>query len=182
MAVIGLTGKNGSGKGEVAELLKQRGFQYSSLSDALRTELREKGEEISRMKLVKVGRALRARYGAAVLACRIGAEIDTSIDHVIDSVRNPAEAEWMKDNVPGFQLWNVTADARIRFTRIRARQRESDPQTLEAFLELEAMEATATDSSGQDLEGTARLADAEVANNTTLDELQALVSNLLNDG
>ena len=179
MAVIGLTGKNGSGKGEVAELLKQRGFIYASLSDALRMELRARGEEVSRMKLINVGRELRARHGASVLACRIGADLDAAVDHVIDSVRNPAEAQWLQANVPGFQLWNVTADATVRFSRIKARKRESDPETLEAFLELEAMEANATDSSGQDLEGTAKLADKEVANNATLEDLLAIVSGLV---
>jgi len=73
----------------------------------------------------------------------------------------------------------VTADAKVRFSRIKARKRESDPETLEAFLELEAMEANATDASGQDLEGTAKLADAEVANNSTLDNLLVIVSALV---
>ena len=37
--LIGLTGKNGAGKGEVAEILKKEiKYNYFSLSDALRRE------------------------------------------------------------------------------------------------------------------------------------------------
>ena len=44
------------------------------------------------------------------------------------------------------------------------------------------MEATATDASGQDLDGTARLAHVEVSNNSTLEKLQTIVSKLLKEG
>ena len=182
MTVIGLTGKNGSGKGEVAALLKEKGFVYASLSDALRMELRARGVDVSRMNLIQVGRELRARFGPSILACRIGGELDNSLDYVIDSVRNPAEVQWMKENIPGFQLWNVRADANIRFERIKSRKRESDPDTLEAFLELEAMEASSKDSSGQDLDGTAKLADSELPNMSSLDDLNTAVSALLEQG
>ena len=38
--VFGLTGKNASGKGTVAEILKKKNFTYHSLSDSLRDELK----------------------------------------------------------------------------------------------------------------------------------------------
>ena len=120
-----------------------------------------------------------ARFGPSVLAFRIGENLEPSVDHVIDSIRNPAEVEWFRANIPGFQLWNVTADTRTRFGRIKVRKRESDPQTLQDFLAVEEMEATAMDASGQDLEGTAQLADVAVPNDTTLDELEAMVAELL---
>jgi len=179
MTVIGLTGRNGAGKGEVAEILKNRGFHYASLSDVLRAELQTRGDQVSRMNLVRVGRELRALYGPSILACRIGASLDSAERHVIDSIRNPAEVRWLQNNVPGFALWNVTASATIRFYRIRQRKRESDPQTLEQFLELEELEANAIDSSGQDMVGTAELADIDVPNETTLEDLVAHVDKLL---
>jgi dephospho-CoA kinase len=46
--IIGLTGKNGSGKTEVSEYLKNRGFEYHSLSDEIRNEIRRRGLEITR--------------------------------------------------------------------------------------------------------------------------------------
>ena len=57
--IIGLTGKNGSGKGEAASFLKERGFHYYSLSDALREEAGKRNLEICRDSLV----ALRDIHG-----------------------------------------------------------------------------------------------------------------------
>ncbi len=50
--IIGLTGKNASGKGEVAQYLKTRGFTFYSLSDVLREELKRKKKVISRNNLI----------------------------------------------------------------------------------------------------------------------------------
>ena len=53
--ILGLTGKNASGKGEVAEYLKTKGFVYYSLSDALRKESTKLGLDHSRNNLIKLG-------------------------------------------------------------------------------------------------------------------------------
>ena len=36
--IVGLTGKNCAGKGEISEILQKKGFECSSLSDAIRDE------------------------------------------------------------------------------------------------------------------------------------------------
>ena len=41
--IVGLTGTKASGKGEVAEILKKRGFAYSSTSDRVREEAVARG-------------------------------------------------------------------------------------------------------------------------------------------
>ena len=69
--IIGLTGKNGSGKTEVSEYLKSRGFEYHSLSDEIRDEIRRRGLEITREVLIEVGNDLREKFGPGVLAERI---------------------------------------------------------------------------------------------------------------
>ena len=50
--IIGLTGTNGSGKGTVAEFLKQEGFRYHSLSDELRGVLHQQQVEITLPNLI----------------------------------------------------------------------------------------------------------------------------------
>ena len=45
--IIGLTGRNAAGKGTVANLLKERTFEYHSLSNTLRDELKIRGVEES---------------------------------------------------------------------------------------------------------------------------------------
>ncbi len=181
MAVIGLTGRNGAGKGEVAELLKGLGFAYRSLSDALREELGRRGLDVTRDRLIAIGRELRARDGADVLARMTVASLAPEANTVIDSVRNPGEVRFLRANLPRFDLWIVDAPADLRFRRISARGRESDPQNLEAFVALEEAEATARDESGQNLDGTASLADRTVVNDGTLEDLRAAVVTALRD-
>ena len=53
--VLGLTGKNASGKGTVAEVLKEHGFVYHSLSDSLRDELNLLGKKETRENLIEIG-------------------------------------------------------------------------------------------------------------------------------
>jgi len=50
--VLGLTGRNGAGKGALAAILVERGFRYLSLSDAIRAHIKEKGISESRAALV----------------------------------------------------------------------------------------------------------------------------------
>jgi hypothetical protein len=53
--LIGLTGRNAAGKGEVAKYLQTKSFYYYSLSDAIRDELRSRKLEVSRESLIQVG-------------------------------------------------------------------------------------------------------------------------------
>ena len=91
--VIGLTGKNGSGKTEIAKYLLSRGFEYHSLSDEIREEAGKRGGPVTREVLIEVGNDLRGRFGPGVLAERILLRLDHERNHVVDSIRNPAEVE-----------------------------------------------------------------------------------------
>jgi len=174
---IGLTGKNASGKGEVARYLQARGFDYYSLSDVIRDEIRSRGEEPTRESLVETGNALRESLGAGVLAHRILRKLDPDANSVIDSIRNPAEVETLR-STGRFRLVHVEADAETRFERIRQRNREGDPQTYESFLELEAREAQGKATS-QNLVAVGQLADSTLENNGSLEELRGVVDTLL---
>lgn len=65
--IIGLTGKNASGKGEAANYLKTKGFAYYSLSDALREEATARNIEHTRENLIRLGNQLRKEFGADYL-------------------------------------------------------------------------------------------------------------------
>jgi dCMP deaminase len=178
--IIGLTGRNAAGKGEVAEFLKSKGFYYYSLSDVLREELEKRGDEVSRENLIEIGRELRKSNGFGYLAQRILAKIEPDRNYVVDSFRHTSEVAVFRD-VPRFYLIAVKADAEIRFERIRARARESDPTTLEQFTLLEEKEAASEDSQGQQLNATVAEADFTLANNASMVELQELAGELLQD-
>src|SRR5262249_39708244 len=175
--LIGLTGRNAAGKGEVARYLQRKSFYYHSLSDAIRDEIRSRGEQPTRERLIIVGNELRQRHGAAVLAERILAKIEDDKHYVIDSIRNPSEVEAFRA-AKNFKLIRVEAPPEVRFQRLISRQRESDPHTYEDFVALENREAEGDDTS-QNLVKVELMADYTVVNDGTLDKLYAQLDELL---
>ena len=169
--IIGLTGKNGAGKGEVARFLTESGYEYHSLSDILREELASRGQAVTREVLIGIGNELRANYGAGVLAERTLEKLGLEAHAVVDSIRNPFEVEALRRRKT-FYLLSVDADPKIRFERAKIRNREGEATTYEGFLEMEAREAQTSDPTTQQLNRTAEMADAVVYNNGTVDELR----------
>jgi dCMP deaminase len=175
--LIGLTGRNAAGKGEVARYLQRKSFYYYSLSDAIREEVRSRGDEPTREHLIIVGNELRQRYGSNVLAERILAKIEDDKHYVIDSIRNPAEVDTFR-TAKNFKLIRIEAPAEVRFQRIISRQRESDPRTFEEFVTLENREAEGDDTS-QNLVKVELMADYTLTNDTSLNELYPQIDQLL---
>ena len=176
--IIGLTGKNGSGKTAVSEYLKNRGFTYFSLSDAIRAEIRTRGQDITRDLLINTGNELRSRFGAGVLAERILSVLNDDNNYVIDSIRSPYEVDVLRRR-KDFTLLALEADPPVRFERSRLRGRELAAQTIEQFLQEEVRELSSNNPANQQLHSTMRMADMVVTNNGTLDELHRRLDELL---
>jgi dCMP deaminase len=176
--IIGLTGKNAAGKGEVAAFLKEGGFQYFSLSDVLREELQAKGLPVTRDNLIRIGNELRKAHGPGALASRILSKLEIDKNYVVDSFRNPREVEAFRSQ-NHFHLIHVTALPEVRFERIKARKRESDPTTFRDFQKLEAAEANNPDENAQQLDTTGALRDVEVENNGSLEELREKMKDVI---
>ena len=176
--IIGITGKNGSGKTVVCEYLRSRGFVYRSLSDEIRKEIKNRGLEINRDILIETGNELRNESGPSVLAERILANLDNDQNYVIDSIRNPSEVGAFR-KAGSFTLLGLEADPEIRFQRSLQRGRENAAQTLERFLEEESQELDSADPARQQLNATLDMADLVVANNGTLEELHRRLDQLL---
>jgi len=185
--IIGLTGENCSGKGTIAQRLKEKGFYFLSLSDILREELAAEGKEITRENLIAKGNQLREKEGPAALAKKTLAKLERDRNYVIDSIRNADEAQEIKNAQNSFLIY-VTAPAELRFERMKSRARESDPKTLDAFKEIEELEMKNEDKNKQNLLGAFELADRKLINNDTpenlydkLDQLLASVSGEFKD-
>ncbi len=168
--IIGLTGENCAGKTIVAEYLMKRSFYFLSLSDVIREELKAEGKAITRSNLIEKGNELRERFGPGVLGKRIADKIQADKNYVIDSIRNPAEVEELK-KLGRFSLFYITAPPETRFKRIKERKRETDPQTYEAFLEIEKMEMDNEDKTKQNLKGTFALADRTISNEGSMNDM-----------
>ena len=171
--IIGLTGRNAAGKGTVANLLKERSFEYHSLSDTLRNELRKKGIEESRDELIRVGNELRSSGGSGIFADLMIENISTRANHIVDSIRNPSEADSLNRKYPNheFYLISVDADPKIRFQRLETRDRIGDSSTWEQFLHQEALEES-DDASKQQLLLTMMKADFSLDNSGTIEQLE----------
>lgn len=167
--IIGLTGLNASGKGTVADYLKQCGFVYYSLSDVIRDELAKEKKEPTREHMIRAGNELRTNGGPGVLAYGICRKIDPAHNTVVDSIRNPAEVQVLRDH-GGFALLEVTAPEDVRFERIKSRGRVGDPTDLATFRAVEQKELTG-DPMAQQLIATGDLADKTIENAGDLENL-----------
>ncbi|MBM4344214.1 MAG: AAA family ATPase [Deltaproteobacteria bacterium] len=172
--IIGLTGRNASGKGTVARWLVERGYHYASLSDAIRRWLAEQGVEATRDNLTAAGRQLRSEGGPGVLAERTLRALPAGRPCVVDSIRNPAEVEVLRRS-PGFWLVEVVADERVRYERLRSRARAGDAASFEEFQRQEEAELTSASAAGQQLVATAALADETLRNDGSEDDLVAIL-------
>ena len=108
--VLGLTGKNASGKGTVAEVLKEHGFVYHSLSDSLRDELNLLGKKETRENLIEIGNKLRNTGGPGVLADKLTSKLTLDCNHIVDSIRNPFEVESLRESSRVGKFFLISVD------------------------------------------------------------------------
>lgn len=175
--MLGVTGPNAAGKGEVTSQLERRGFTVHSLSDIVREEAATRGFPPEREHLIRIGTELRRTGGAGVLAERILPRLTGR--EAVDSIRNPAEVDALR-KLPRFVLIGVRAAAEVRFDRSRSRARPGDPGSFEEFLDRERQENRA-DPAGQQLDATFRLADHILDNDGDLDHLRRAVDRLIDE-
>lgn len=178
--ILGLTGMICSGKGEVSSYLAtHHGFAASSFSDRIREEILKRGGQVSRDSLQRVGGQMRHEFGPEVLAKR-------TLEHVlkqggrravIDTIRSVEEVNYLK-KWPNFYLVFVDADDRIRFERVKSRNRESDPQTWEDFIKAQERDDK---SEGRSMRECFKMADFTILNNGTAEELYQRIDNLLKE-
>lgn len=175
--IIGLTGKYAAGKGTAAEVLMELGYKYHSLSDILRDELKRRGVPESREALLAVGNELRHADGPGALAKRLLSKLEEGL-HLVDSIRNPLEVHELR-TLPNFTLIGIDAESKVRFERLRARNRQGDPETWEKFVELESRELQSDDPAAQQLLKTFDLSDHVLNNDGTIAVLRGAILNLL---
>ena len=177
--IFGLSGLNGSGKGEVLTYLEERSFYPFSLSDVIRRHLEEQGLAETRDRMIETGRAIRAEKGPGGLAEILAEKILSDRNYVVDSIRHPAEVEVLRRRTPHFHLIWVDAPAETRLARMNERGRPGDATTLEALREQEARELGSDDSAAQQLIAVKELADTRVVNDGTIPELHEKLQEVL---
>ena len=179
--VFGLTGKNASGKGTVAEILKKKNFTYHSLSDSLRDELKSLKKEETRENLIDIGNELIEKGGPGVLADKLIPKLNFENNHIVDSIRNPLEVISLRKEtlLRRFFLISVDANSRLRYDRLCSRGRIGDTDSWEKFVEQEKKEENDDDPNKQQLSRTMQMADYNIDNSGTLQELEAQVNKII---
>lgn len=177
--IIGLTGKNAAGKGEVANYLKKRGFAYYSLSDEIRAEASKFNIPPTRENLIKMGNELRRRFGENILAKRIieKTKKDNKENMIIDSIRNPAELKEIK-KLPNSIILAIDAPVELRFERAMQRGRIENAKTLEEFKMIEKKEESKQKES-QQLNICFEMADKVVVNDSSITELNRKINKII---
>ncbi|HEX7121524.1 MAG TPA: deaminase [Gemmatimonadaceae bacterium] len=180
MIIIGLTGRNASGKTTAGEILGSKGFQFLSLSDAIREEARRRGLPEVRENLIALGNELRERFGPGALAELTVAKMQPDRNYAVDSIRHPAEVMALK-KAGTFSLFHIFAPLELRFQRARERGRAGDAQTLHEFVIQEEREFASSNAAAQQLLETERLASRRIDNDSTLEEFAARLTAALKE-
>jgi|TARA_B100001971_G_C18086492_1_gene481179 dephospho-CoA kinase len=170
--LIGLTGSKAGGKGEVSDILKEKGFLYESLSDRVREEAVKRGMENYTVKeLQNIGDELRRKFGDGIWAKKTLEKVDVGKNYIIDGIRNLGEIEELKKS-ENFILIAVDAPQKVRFERILKRARISDPKDWETFLEMDERDIKSKEQSGQEVGKCMEMADVKIFNSGSLEELK----------
>ena len=172
MQVIGVVGRSGCGKDELADYLSDRyGMEGFSIGRLVAQLAEKRGLHPNRKNLHQVSAQVIEEKGADFFARTVIEAVDASgcEKAVIAGVRTPEDVGALRDHYPQFLLVNVTiGDQRARFARISERAAERDPRGFAMFLEQD-MEEEELFHIGD----TVNLADVTIRNVGTLAQLDA---------
>lgn len=181
MIVIGITGTLGSGKGTIVDyLVNKKGFKHYSVGDFLKDKLIKNGLEPNRDNLRIIANQIRGKYGSDYITKELFNKAKKGKhDSVIESIRNPKEAEFIKSQKNGY-LFAVDANQKTRYLRIKKRGSEKDRVTFKKFMEQEKKELQSKDPNAQNLPKCISMADFKFDNNGTIEKLHEEVEKVLN--
>lgn len=172
MIIIGITGKNGSGKGTIVEyLMGKKGFKHFSARGFIVEEMERRGLENNRDNMVLVGNDLRQKNSPSFVADELFKRaIESGQNCIIESLRTVGEIESLRSKGK-FILLAVDAEPKIRYERIIGRFGTTDNISFEKFLADEEREMDSTDTNKQNLKKCIEMADYIVDNNGTIEDL-----------
>lgn len=175
--IIGVVGTLASGKDSVAEYLaRDKGFTHVSTADLLRDYIRDNGlGGLDRDNLRMVANRLRTEQGGDFLVKLALSRPERPI--ALTAMRSPVEVQAIHE--AGGHVIAVDAPVTQRYAWARARGRIDDAVTEEQFKEQEEAEIVNTDPNHQQITAVIAMADFNIANDSTLEELYRKVDVIL---
>ena len=173
--VIGLTGLPGSGKTEVAKILKKAGFKIFSMGDVVREEVKKRGLELKRENLEKIAIEIREKEGKDAVAKRIIEKVkNTNYEKIcIDGIRSIDEINTFKKVFKDFKLIAVICSKEERMTRLRKRARSDD--------DLKKLEEREKHEKLLGIDKAIEIADIKILNEGSLEDLREKVEEILSN-
>ena len=130
--IIGLVGQAGSGKGTVADILKnQYGAGYIRFSEILGELLATLGIKNTRDNFIAISKAVRKAFGEDVLSYAVEKKALASPEEliIVDGIRRPEDIVALEP-LPQFKLISIEVPAEIRFQRMKARGEKSGEKNM----------------------------------------------------
>ncbi len=179
--IIGLTGRISSGKSLLTDFLKEKSFVYLTLSKFLKDIAVKRDIVLERKALQDLGNELRKTDGNEVLAKYVVDEIKKNSykNVVIESIRNPYEVKYLRENLDDFYLISFDAPREKRFQWHRERKKSIDPLTFNSFVEMDDKDfGIGENESGQGVGKCMELADYHLINDGSLEEIQQKINEI----
>ncbi|MBW2997438.1 AAA family ATPase [Candidatus Woesearchaeota archaeon] len=185
--IIAVTGPISSGKGKVAEFFRDKGFVHHSFSAEIRQVAKERGIEVSRETLSKLGHDLRIESpDKSILGQKLLDKIEKEVAKgkkrfVLEGLRDADEVDLFRKHElekpeMRFILIGVDAPQELRFERMKSRRRHGEPQTFAEFKEIDDKEWKG--GYGQEVGKIMKMADYIIQNDSALDDLQKKVEEI----
>jgi dephospho-CoA kinase len=179
MKVIGVIGKNGSGKDEVLKYLKDKyGVPFLSTGDMVREIAGREGRVPNRTNLQEISDAYFKKYGEGCFVKMVADKVREKGWPLagISGVRSPKDVHELRDMlVRSFVLIEVhVTEPLVRFERMRNRGAERDTNSYEQFLAQDKAEEQLFH-----LNEAAKLADYLLSNDGKLEDLHKAIEGLI---
>jgi len=176
--IIGITGRIASGKGEIAEYFKKKGYEYFTISQMVKEVASKLEIPIMRESMQDVGDLIRKYEGPGGWVKRIIKRIDLTKNYIIDGIRNPGEIEELK-KFRNFYLISVDAPLETRYERVLKRNKLTDPKIWKLFVRVDERDYGEKEiNTGQQVGKCMGLADFHVVNDSTLNDLKIKIEEI----
>jgi dephospho-CoA kinase len=134
MKVIGITGMPGSGKGIVAGVARNLGFQVIRMGDVIREEAQIRDANVGETAI-----ELRKECGKFIVAERCVDKIESLSSNkldlfIIEGIRSPFEVEYFRKHFSDFKVLSINSSPETRFRRLQKRNRADDFTVKSEFL------------------------------------------------